>query len=76
MAHWRREWQTTSAFLPQEAYEQYEKAKDMTLEDKPPGLVGVQYATREEQRNSSRKKMMCLVVKVKSNAVKIVISYK
>ena len=27
----------------------------MTLEDKPPKLVGAQYATREEQRNSSRK---------------------
>ena len=27
----------------------------MTLEDKPPRLVGVQYATGEEQRNSARK---------------------
>ena len=27
----------------------------MTLKDEPPRLVGVQYATGEEQRNSSRK---------------------
>ena len=25
--HWRREWQTTSVFLPREPHEQYEKAK-------------------------------------------------
>ena len=31
------------------------KQKDMTLEDEPSRLVGAQYATREEQRNSSRK---------------------
>ena len=34
------------------------RQKDMTLEDEPPGLEGVQYATWEEQRantNSSRK---------------------
>ena len=27
MVHWRREWQTTSVFLPSEPREQYEKAK-------------------------------------------------
>ena len=27
MVHWRREWQTTSIFLPWEALQQYEKAK-------------------------------------------------
>ena len=31
------------------------KQKDMTLEDEPSRSVGAQYATREEQRNSSRK---------------------
>ena len=34
------------------------RQKGMTLEDKPPRLEGVQYATKEEQRvitNSSRK---------------------
>ena len=60
------------------------RQKDMTLEDEPfqpPRLEGVQYATGEKWRtitNRSRKKCswakaqlwMCLVVKVKSNAVK------
>ena len=27
VVHWRREWQTTSVFLPGEPHEQYEKAK-------------------------------------------------
>ena len=27
VVHWRKEWQTTSVFLPQEAQGQYEKAK-------------------------------------------------
>ena len=31
------------------------RQKDMTLKDELPRLVGVQYATGEEQRNSSRK---------------------
>ena len=56
----------------------WKSKKDTTLEDEPPRVVGVQYATREEQKNSSRKKsiggpmwkwcsaVMCLVVKVKS----------
>ena len=56
--------------------------KDMTLKDELPWLVGAQYTTGEEQRNSSRgvKKLyrsknnvqlwICLVVEVKSEAVK------
>ena len=31
------------------------RQKDMTLEDKAPRSVGVQYATGGEERNSSRK---------------------
>ena len=31
------------------------RQKDMPLKDEPLRLVGVQYATEEEQRNSSRK---------------------
>ena len=54
----------------------------MTLKDELPKSVGAQYATGEEQRNSSRgmKRLsqsennaqlwMCLVVKVNSHAVK------
>ena len=30
------------------------RQRDMKLEDEPPGLVGIQYATGEEQRNSFR----------------------
>ena len=55
VVHCRREWQTTSVFLPWEPHEQYEKAKDMTLKDELPRLVGAQYATGEEWRNNSRK---------------------
>ena len=58
------------------------RQKDMTLKDELPKIVGAQYSTGEEQRNSSRgmKKLnqsknnvqlwMCLVVEVKSDAVK------
>ena len=31
------------------------RQKQMTLKDEPPRSVGIQYATGEEQRNSSRK---------------------
>ena len=31
------------------------RQKDMTLKDELPRLLGAQYATREEQRNSSRR---------------------
>ena len=33
VVHWRREWQTTSVFLPWEPHEQYEKAKKQTKKD-------------------------------------------
>ena len=58
------------------------RQKDKTLKDERHRSVGAQYATGEEQRNSSRgmKKLnqsknnvqlwMCLVVEVKSDAVK------
>ena len=70
------------------------KKKDMTLKDELPRLVGAQYGTGEERRNSSRRNeedepkqkltnkqknnqlWMCLVVKVKSNAVKSNSAYK
>ena len=45
--NWRRDWQTTPIFLPQEPHEQYKKAKDMTLKDELPRSVGAQYATGE-----------------------------
>ena len=39
VVHWRREWQTTTVFLPQEPHEQYERQKDRTPEDELPKLV-------------------------------------
>ena len=54
MAHWRREWQTTSVFLPWEPHEQHKKAK-RTLKEELPRLVGAQYATGEEWRSNFRK---------------------
>ena len=55
MVHWRREWQTTSVFLPLEPHEEYEKQNDMTLKDELPRLVGAQYTTGDEWRDNSRK---------------------
>ena len=55
VVHWRREWQTTSVFLPWEPHEQYEKAKDRTLKDELCRSVGAQCATGEGWRNNSRK---------------------
>ena len=81
VVHWRREWQTTSAFLPWEPHEQYEKAKWYNTERWTP-QVSAQYATGEEWRNNPRKNeemdqsknnaqvWMCLMVEVKSNAIK------
>ena len=53
--HWRREWQTTSVFLPRELQEQHERQKDSTLKEELPRSVGAQYATRDQWRNNSRK---------------------
>ena len=78
VVHWRREWQTTSAFLPRETHEQYEKAKNRTLKDELSRSVGVQYAPGEEWRNSSRrneeaepKQKQCPVVGVSGGESKV-----
>ena len=55
VVHWRREWQTTSAFLPWEPHEQYEKAKRYDSKDELPRSVGAQHATGDQWRNNSRK---------------------
>ena len=55
VVHWRREWQTTSVFLPWDPHEQYEKAKRYDTKDELPRLVGVQYATGEKYRTNFRK---------------------
>ena len=56
MVPWRREWQTTSVFLPWEPHEHYERQKDRTLKDELPRSLGAQYATGDQWRNNSRKK--------------------
>ena len=75
MVHWRKEWQTTSIFLPWESHEQ-------TVKDVLPRSVDTRYATGDQWRNNSRKNeemepkqnntqlWMWLVMEVKSNAVK------
>ena len=55
VVHWRREWQTTSVFLPSEPHEQYEKANDRILKGELPRLVGAQQAAGDQWRNNSRK---------------------
>ena len=83
MIHWRREWKTTAVFLPREPHEQYEKAKRYDTESELHRTEGAQYATGEEQRTITPERMkqlgqsrndsqlwMCLVIKVKSDAVK------
>ena len=55
MVHWRREWQTTSEFLPWEPHEQYDKANNRTLKHELPRSVGAQHATGDQWRNNSRK---------------------
>ena len=84
--NWRREWQTTSVFLPWEPHEQYKRKKDRTLKDELPRLVGAQYATGDQWRNNSKKKKgwsqsknnsqlwMGLVIEARLSAVKIIIA--
>ena len=55
VVHWRREWQTTSVFLPWEPHEQYERQNDRILKEELPRSVGAQYATGDQWRNNSRK---------------------
>ena len=83
VVHWRRECQSTPVFLSWEPHEQYEKVKRYDTVRWAPRLKCVQYATREEwraiipermrwlgQSGSSAQLGMCLVVTVKSAAVK------
>ena len=54
VVHWRREWQTTSVFLPWEPVNSMKRQKDRKLKDELPRLLGAQYATGEQFRNNSR----------------------
>ena len=51
----RKEWQTTSVFLPWGPHEQYERQNDRILKEELPRSVGAQYATGDQWRNNSRK---------------------
>ena len=55
LVHWKREWQTTSVFLPWEPHEQYEKTKSYDTERWTPQVGRCPVAIGEEQRNNSRK---------------------
>ena len=61
VVHWRKKWQPTPVFLPEEPHGQFEKVKRYDAgrwgSPPPPRLEGVQCATGEQQRaitNSSR----------------------
>ena len=56
VVHWRREWQSTSVFLPREPHEQYEKAKRNDTERSTPQVGSCPLCTKEERRNGSRRK--------------------
>ena len=78
VVHWRRKWQATSAFLPWEPHEQYEKAKRYDTERWTHRWVGTQYDIGEEWRNSSRKnkkaelkRKQCPVVEVTCDGSKV-----
>ena len=83
--HWRREWQIIPVFLPGERHEQYEKAKRYDtgrcvpqvdrysmLLGKSGGqlLIAPERMKLLDQSRNDAQLWMCLVVKVKSDAVK------
>ena len=83
VVHWRREWQTTSVFLPREPHEHNEKAKRydtgrwaLQVGRCPIHYWGETAPERMERLGSSEnitQLWMCLVVKVKSSTVKNVV---
>ena len=74
--HWKRKWQPTPVFMPQEPHEHYENAKeDMTSGDEPRRSECVQYALGKSgggvdglSRNEDQ--LMYLVMKLKSGTAK------
>ena len=55
MILWRREWQSLQYSCLENSTKSMKRHKDRTLKDELPRLVGVQYATRDQWRNTSRK---------------------
>ena len=80
MFHWRKEWQTTSIFLPWEPHEQYEKAKRLDTESWTPQVGRCPLESSGEiipermkgwsQCKNNTRLWMWLVMEVKSNAVR------
>ena len=60
MVHWRRKQPPTPIFLLLELHEQYEKAKNETPEDEPPGWkCPIRYWRRAEQLLIAPERMKC-----------------
>ena len=55
VAHWRREWQTTSYSCLGNPMNSKKRQNNRTLKDELPRSVGAQYATGDEWKNNSRK---------------------
>ena len=53
--YWRREWQTTSVFLPWEPMNSRKRQNDRIPKEELPRSVGAQYATGDQCRNNFRK---------------------
>ena len=77
--HWKRKWQPTPVFMPQEPHEHYENAKeDMTSGDKPRRSECVQYAlgksgeiAQERMKRLSQSKKKHPVVDVTDHGSKV-----
>ena len=55
VAHWRREWQTTSVLLLENPMNSMTRQKDRTLKDELPRSVGAPYGMGDQWRKNSRK---------------------
>ena len=62
VVHWRREWQTTSVFLPWEPMNSMKRQNDRILKEELPRSVGAQYAIGVQWRNNSRKNEEIFIV--------------
>ena len=78
VVHWRREWQTTSVFLPWEPHEQYERTKRDDTERWTPQVLLLEKSReiasegmkKQGQSENNIQLWTCLVVEVQSDAIK------
>ena len=66
--HWRREWQTTSVFLPWEPHEQHEKAKEPEIK------LTISTGSSKKQENSRKTSIFTLLTTAKPSTVWITIN--